>query len=151
MVEVRRLDKCFAYHGVFAGRAKLRRAVTALVPGAAASRATARAPGTSRHDGYEHDTHPPDSSSPRLRQPSRLPWADLLRRVFREDLEVCSRCTGPVRVLAAIADPDVIAAILSHLDLAPPPAARSARAPPDLAPWSEGGDLAPDFDAYDPA
>lgn len=137
------------YHGVLAGRAKLRRAVTALVPGAATSTATARAPGTSGHGHHAHP--PPGSSSPRLRQPSRLPWADLLRRVFREDLEVCPRCTGPVRVLAAITDPDVIDAILSHLDLATPPAARSARAPPDPAPWSEGVDLEPDLDAYDPA
>jgi hypothetical protein len=56
-----------------------------------------------------------------------------------------------VRVLAAITDPDVIDAILSHLDLATPPAARSARAPPDPAPRSEGVDLEPDLDAYDPA
>ena len=72
--------------------------------------------------------------------------------MFREDLEVCPRCTGPVQVIAAITDPDVIAAILAHLDRAAPPVP-SARAPPDPAAWSvsEGRDLEPDLDAYDPA
>jgi hypothetical protein len=105
----RRRQQDQRYHGVFAGRARLRRAVTALVPGAAASTSAAseRASAASGH--HAHGATAP--APPRLRQPSRLRWSELLRRVFREDLEVCPRCSGPVQVIAAITDPDVIAAI----------------------------------------
>lgn len=128
------------YHGVFAAHARLRRAVTALVPTAAARPLR---PGRHRHD---------VATATRPRQPSRLPWAELFRRVFHQDLEVCPRCAGLVRVLAAITAPDVIAAILAHLDLPtePPPAA-PARAPPQLPIWPDGVDLVPDLDAFDPA
>ncbi|MFN9703419.1 MAG: transposase, partial [Planctomycetota bacterium] len=42
----------------------------------------------------------------------RLPWADLLRRVFGIDVLVCPKCAGPRRVLAAIHDPAAIARVL---------------------------------------
>jgi hypothetical protein len=127
------------YHGVFAAHAALRPAVTALVPG---HRGQAPAP-------HAHD---PTAASPPARRPSRLPWAELYRRVFRDDLLVCPRCAGPVRVLAAITDPAVVAAILTHLDLPtePPPVA-PARAPPQALFWPDGSDPLPDLDAYEPA
>ena len=68
------------YHGVFAGRATLRGAVTALVPGAAAASALAGATGSSGHPRHASSAAAP----PRLRQPSRLRWSELLRRAFRE-------------------------------------------------------------------
>ena len=40
------------YHGVFAGRAALRRAVTALVPGAASPQALGRGSAASRHHAH---------------------------------------------------------------------------------------------------
>jgi hypothetical protein len=126
------------YHGVFAAHAKLRRAVTALVP------ASISRPARAGH------AHAADDARPR--QPSRLPWAELFRRVFRQDLEVCPRCAGDVRVLAAITDPDVITAILDHLDLpTEPPSVAPARAPPQLPFWPDGVDPVPDLDAFDPA
>jgi len=54
---------------------------------------------------------------------SRMGWARLLKRVFDLDLEYCPRCGGPLRIIAAIEDPPVIAKILRHLHL-------PARAPP---------------------
>ena len=47
----------------------------------------------------------------------RLPWAELLRRVFAVDVLVCPRCLGPMTVLAALSDPPVLAKILTHLGL----------------------------------
>ncbi len=47
----------------------------------------------------------------------RLPWADLLRRVFGIDVLVCPQCAGPRRVLAAIHDPAAIARVLGALGL----------------------------------
>ena len=57
-----------------------------------------------------------------------------------------------MRVLAAITDPVVVVAILTHLDLPtePPPRA-PARAPPQLPFWPDGVDPVPDLDAFDPA
>jgi hypothetical protein len=53
-----------------------------------------------------------------------MTWAQRLRRVFAIDISRCPRCGAPLRVLAAITDPRVIAAILVHLE------SRAARAPP---------------------
>ena len=123
--------------GVFAADATLRAAVTALVPGPV---------DTASH---VHAGAPSKSVRPRA---SRLPWAELFRRVFRADLLVCPRCTGPVQVLAAITDPDVVTAILTHLGLPTEPAPlAAARAPPQAPLWPGALDPRPDLDAYDPA
>jgi len=55
-----------------------------------------------------------------------MTWAQRLRRVFDIDIRRCSRCGAPLRVLAVITDPRVIAAILAHLET------RTARAPPPV-------------------
>jgi hypothetical protein len=59
----------------------------------------------------------------------RVPWADLLRRIYLEDVLACP-CGGRRRVVANIDDPAVVAAILAHLGLPTqaPPIAR-ARSP----------------------
>ncbi|MFN9706814.1 MAG: hypothetical protein ACK595_18610, partial [Planctomycetota bacterium] len=51
----------------------------------------------------------PHRSGRRRSHRQRLPWADLLRRVFGIDVLVCPKCAGPRRVLAAIHDPAAIA------------------------------------------
>ena len=53
----------------------------------------------------------------------RIPWAELLHRVFEVDALRCPRCGGRMRVLAAITDPMVAARILRCMAL-------PARAPP---------------------
>ena len=91
-------------------------------------------------------------AKPARPSPSRLPWSELFRRVFREDLLVCPRCTGRMRVLAAITDPAVVDAILTHLDLpTEPPTVAAARAPPQVPLWPGALDRPADLDAYDPA
>ena len=55
--------------------------------------------------------------------PARISWARLLKRVFDIDVEHCPQCGGPLKIIAAIEDPTVIAKILTHLGLpirAPP-------------------------------
>ena len=59
----------------------------------------------------------PHRGSRRRIRRQRLPWADLLRRVFGIDVLVCPKCAGPRRVLAAIHDPAAIARVLAALGL----------------------------------
>jgi hypothetical protein len=60
-------------------------------------------------------------------RPRRLPWAELMRRVFAVDVLECPACGGPMRILAAIHDPDTVRAILESMGL-------PSRAPPNLPP-----------------
>ncbi len=57
------------------------------------------------------------------RRERRLPWAELLRRVFQEDVLRCPQCGGRAEVISAITQPKVIQAILICLG-------SSVRAPP---------------------
>ena len=70
---------------------------------------------------------------------SRIPWAELLLRVFREDVLLCP-CGGRRVVLAFITEKNVVKEILEHLGLSttgPPIApARTASAGEDL-PWQD--------------
>jgi hypothetical protein len=78
------------------------------------------------------DRHP--CGPPPLRQ-RRLPWSELLHRVFAIDAFRCDRCGGRMRILAAIDEPEVARAILDCLGL-------SSRAPPlTPAPSPEPTDL----------
>jgi hypothetical protein len=60
----------------------------------------------------------------------RVPWAELLQKVFALDVLECPRCAGRLEVIAYIAEPRVARRILDHLGLASqgPPCAR-ARGP----------------------
>ena len=44
--------------------------------------------------------------------PALMRWARLLKRVFKIDMEHCSQCGGPLKIIAAIEHPSVIAKIL---------------------------------------
>jgi hypothetical protein len=63
------------------------------------------------------------ASGPAPHRERRLPWSELLRRVFAVDALQCDRCGGRMRILAAIDQPEVIPGILKCLGL-------SSRAPP---------------------
>jgi hypothetical protein len=69
----------------------------------------------------------------------RIAWAELFKRVFREDLLRCSRCGGELRLVAVLQDPAVGERILTHLGLwqrGPPRERRVVRAPADHEPSS---------------
>ena len=64
-------------------------------------------------------------------------WADLLKRVFHEDILVCAKCGGAVRLVAVITDPTVGEKILRHLGLwqrGPPPGREVVVEPADGEP-----------------
>ncbi len=82
-----------------------------------------------------------DTDSDAKRQKSktnRISWARLLKRVFNIDVEVCPKCQGKIKIIAAIEDPKVIKKILDHMNLpSAPPALLPARGPPQ----QDQGDL----------
>jgi hypothetical protein len=64
---------------------------------------------------------------------SRISWARLLKRVFNIDVSVCNKCSGKMKIIAAIEDPKVIKKILLHLGLpTKAPKVWPARGPPSL-------------------
>jgi len=97
------------YHGVLAPAAPMRDLV---VP---TGRATT--PGTTPHPSVP-----------------RLPWAELLKRVFAIDALTCPWCGGPRKLIALLTDGLVVRLILSHLGLPTEPLPLApARAPPEPA------------------
>ncbi|MCP5083373.1 MAG: transposase [Alphaproteobacteria bacterium] len=88
------------YHGLFAPNAKHRHhIVTGPAP----------MPAPDNEDDGEGQPREPKPSAP-------MNWIQRLRRVFDIDLRHCPRCAGPVRVIAAITEPALIARILKHRD-----------------------------------
>jgi hypothetical protein len=113
------------YAGVFAPASKHRAKLRALVPADADAAATSSCPGSASSR----------SSSSRAR---RLLWADLLRRVFADDVLQCP-CGGRRSVIAVVADPTIARTLLTALGLPNEPATFApARDPPqvELA-WDE--------------
>ena len=58
----------------------------------------------------EHEAEPWPALWSRRRR-----WAELLRMIFKVDVEVCPRCGGEMRVLAFVTEHAVVTRILAHL------------------------------------
>ena len=86
------------FHGVFAPNSKHRALVTPAKRGKSNSARVS-------------DDEPPTSVERR----ASMTWASRLKRVFNIDIETCTECGGPVKVIACIEDPVVIKQILDHL------------------------------------
>ena len=129
------------YHGIFASRSKWRSRLPrppvrdAEVDGDTQGDCTvgndAAATGTLRPNGQVTGSEPVESRPSPTRR--RVPWAQLLLRVFFVDALSCPKCQSRLKVLAFLSDPPVIQRILRHLKLPdqPPPLA-PARVPSDL-------------------
>ena len=66
-----------------------------------------------------------------MRSSYRLDGAALLKRVFAVDVMACSRCDGPMKVIAFLEESNVVQGILTHRGLpAEPLPAVNAQAPP---------------------
>jgi hypothetical protein len=135
--------------GVFAPRSSWRAAVVPKTPAtraalpsskkktkqdaasSLASDRTAASSGSGRASEYEAPHGPRTSLGDGVVRPvgARIDWASLLRRVYLQDVLACP-CGGRRAILADITEPEVVVAILSHLNLPtePPPVAR-ARSP----------------------
>jgi len=66
----------------------------------------------------------------------RKNWARLIQKIYETDPLCCPKCSGQMRILSFIEDPDVIKKILKHLGLwdikARPPPKRANAPPPDI-------------------
>ena len=100
------------YHGALAPRSKARAALVPLRPKVSA----------------------PGQPAPTAGTGHRIPWADLLRRVYAVDVLRCPRCDGRRTVLAFITEPAVVEKILIHLGLPAEPPPRSPARPPARPP-----------------
>jgi hypothetical protein len=150
------------YHGVFAPNSKHRRRVVPAkgtsagcrsLPGDAADQDGRRCavPEPSGQGTASFRLTPPNTGAdaPSCHSPApryRVPWAELLRKVFALDVLECPRCQGRLELIAFIAEPTVARRILDHLGLASraPPIAR-ARAPDELP----DGDPVPNYAVAD--
>lgn len=116
------------YHGVFAPASHWRREV--VPPPLAAIEHCDKAP-----------LLPAGGSMPATptQNPCRIPWAELLLRVFREDVLACP-CGGRRVVLAYLTEPGPVKAILDHLGLpstGPPLAPARFSAGPGQTAWQD--------------
>jgi len=68
-----------------------------------------------RASGAPPDAVEREESWPALKARRRR-WAELLRLVFKLDVEVCARCGGEARMIGFVMEPQVIRRILAHLE-----------------------------------
>jgi len=104
------------YHGVFGPASKWRSSIVPEAPPPTCPAAAAAPRGTA--------PDPRPEARPPRPLDSRVPWSELLLRVFREDVLACP-CGGRRKVIAFIDERPVIERILGHLGLPTtgPPAA----------------------------
>src|SRR5713226_4190013 len=107
------------------------------------SRSSSRSRRRARHDGRRRDRgarpRGRHREPPTARRPIALPWAELLLRVFREDVLLCP-CGGRRVVLAFVTEKKIVKEILEHLGLpttGPPVAPARIAAACEDAPWQD--------------
>ena len=106
------------YHGVLAANARLR---SRIVPAPTAANRRAQLLLFDKTPAYL------DGSK------YRLSWACLLKRTFREDLEVCIRCPGRVRIAKYATEPEDLHPLLERFgEPLEAPVPHPARPPPQL-------------------
>jgi Putative transposase len=145
------------YHGVFAPNSKHR---TRVVPGVGGAEAVPNAskaehPSPLRPPpkldpspaapGAFALTPPPEPPAPdRLGPRYRVPWAELLRKVFSLDVLACPQCGGRMELIAFIAEAGTAKRILDHLGLVstgpPVPKPQAPDEAPDQGPEYDGAD-----------
>jgi hypothetical protein len=142
------------YHGLFAPNSRHRRRVVAAAIRADAESAApeilelAAAPVPTRSAPTPaFRLTAPEAPGGRTSPRWRVPWAELLRKVFAIDVLACPRCAGRLEIIAFIAEPSIARRILDHLglDAQGPPIARVR--PDDPA---GAADQAPDYGCADP-
>ena len=84
------------YHGIFAPNSAVR---ALLIAGRKAGR------GSGKEQAEQTDA----------KRHRAMIWVQRLKRVFHIEIEICRRCSGKLRVIASIEEPQVIERILNHL------------------------------------
>ena len=124
------------YHDVFAPASRWRSQVIPSTPAQSKVVAPTAIDTAGRDRATEGPRRPAD--------PSRIPWAELLMRVFREDVLLCP-CGGRRVVLAFVTEKRVVKEILEHLGLpttGPPIAPAPIAAAGEDDPWQDDVPLA---------
>jgi hypothetical protein len=142
------------YHGFFAPHSALRAKVVAGASGCArdcSPDGPAPQPEPAAPAACAGSTEPP-ATAPPARAPSRVPWAELLSRVFKVDVLKCENCGGRMTVLAFLTERAAVKKILEHLGLpatGPPkaPARGAAQLELDERPADELRDELPNYDS----
>jgi hypothetical protein len=132
------------YHGAFAPHSKVRgRVVPAPEP---ACPVVAAAPRKKKPAGQAGTPGRSERATEGART-YRIPWAELLAKVYEIDVLACPECGGRMKLIAFIAEPTVAKRILDHLglDSTGPPLA-----PPRVG-QADSVDPAPTYDVADPA
>jgi hypothetical protein len=70
-----------------------------------------------------------DCLTPARREFLKRRWSYFIRKVYETDPLVCPKCSGEMRIISLIDQPDVIKKILQHLGLW-----EESHAPPDRSP-----------------
>jgi hypothetical protein len=123
------------YYGVFAPNSAWRAEIVPRLPQA---RAVAGRPAAASLSPVAPPEPDPGAERPAPVQ-TRIPWSDLLLRVFREDVLQCP-CGGRRVVLAFVTDEKVVKKILEHLGLpttGPPVAPARRNESPEFAIWQD--------------
>jgi hypothetical protein len=125
------------YHGVFAPNSKARQHVVPAAP-----EPVPPLPATVPTRTTENPRRP--KSAEKTTRTYRIPWAELLQKVFAIDVLACPECSGRMQLIAFIAEARVAKRILDHLgeDSRGPPLARAQAQPEQLDPG-------PDYAAQD--
>ena len=126
------------FHGTFAPASKWRSEIVPAAPTESAHEHRGSEP-TLVSPAEPDKTAPLAEPSKPRRPDAKIPWAELLQRVFREDVLACP-CGGRRRVIAFITERAVVKAILEHLGLpttGPPIAPARSTAPQDPALWQD--------------
>ncbi|MDB4035787.1 transposase [Pseudomonadales bacterium] len=92
------------YHGVFAPNAKIRKLIVPKHNKTTVKKAKGK-----------RDDETPDEAASENELVAPLTWAQRLKRVFNGDITVCPMCSGKLRIIAEITDPEVIQKILQHM------------------------------------
>ena len=120
------------YHGVFSPSSPLRNRLPPP-PARVTQTEDPQAPQDKQPDDQPPVQTPDDDPDKPASMSARIRWAQLIKRVFKKDLEACPHCGGHRVLIAFITDAPVVHRILSHIGLpTEPPDIASARAPPQL-------------------
>jgi len=129
------------YHGVFAPNSKARKRVVPAAP--SVSEPQKPPPPVQRASGGSSKKLRHERPADEPLRTYRVPWAELLRKVFALDVLACPQCGGRMQIIAFIAQPKVARRILDHLglDSTGPPLARAQSQPEEFDPG-------PDYSAF---